>query len=354
MPTTKLFLSYARANAREAQRLYRDLRRSTRHEIWFDRLSLLPGVRWEPAIRKAIRESRYFLALLSSSSVSERGYRHSELRQALEVLAEYPADQIYLIPIRLDDCRMPDTVLDSLNRVDLFPKWGEGVRSIVRAVGEGQSRNVPEPRRSPVPTQFRVALLGLGVSEKVLRQVADGLNSVQQFFVFTVPSAAVHRRAAKKAKTVVGGRPHLLVDRVRDTFFDQSRYLAVDLIACFTDKPLAFIEDGNLHYNYFSVPTGPQKRFLFLSSDLLSDMTAVVGQTLTDGLAYLLVGILVDFFTDTGYHVETRDCPLDHCGNRLDIAYGLNARRLCNRCSKSIKTPGLRPAIQAMLKWRAD
>lgn len=349
----RLFLSYARKNLRDATRLYRALSRSTNHEVWFDRVSLMPGVRWEPAIRKAIRESRYFLALFSKSSVSQRGYRHSELRQALEVLAEYPSDSVYLIPIRLDNCKMPDAALEALNRVDLFPNWSEGVRSIERSLGPA-----PTAKRAaakvPKRAEFRVALLSSGVSKAALRKVAAGLNSVQRFFSFSVAALPTgSANVLQNAVTEVSGRSHFLVDRIPATFYEQSRYLAADLIATFTDEPLAFSQGDHLYYNYFSFAAGPQQRFLFLSSDLLADMAGIARQTLVDGLAYVLIGILVDFFTDTGYHDETRNCPLDHCANRLDIAYGLNTRKLCAQCAASISTPGLRAAVNAMLKWRA-
>ena len=79
----QVFLSYARADGKKAKRLHDELCRSASVRIWFDRIDLLPGVKWEPAIRKAIRESDCFLALFSNQSVTTRGVRHSELREAL-------------------------------------------------------------------------------------------------------------------------------------------------------------------------------------------------------------------------------------------------------------------------------
>lgn len=94
----KVFLSYARADARKAKRLYEDLSRKPSLRVWFDR-NLLPGQRWEPAIRKAIRESDYFLAVLSKKAVSNRGFRHTELREALRVAEEFPENSIYRTPL---------------------------------------------------------------------------------------------------------------------------------------------------------------------------------------------------------------------------------------------------------------
>jgi hypothetical protein len=52
-------------------------------------------MKWEPAIRKAIRESEFFLALLSEKSNSKRGYVQKERKNALDVLEEFPEDQVY-------------------------------------------------------------------------------------------------------------------------------------------------------------------------------------------------------------------------------------------------------------------
>ena len=71
-----------------------------------DKIDLKGGQKWEPAIRKLIRDSDYFLALLSKHSVTGRGQRNREIRLALEVLKELPPTEIYLIPIRLNDCEL--------------------------------------------------------------------------------------------------------------------------------------------------------------------------------------------------------------------------------------------------------
>jgi hypothetical protein len=102
--------------------------------VWFDREDLLPGVRWKPAIRKAIRESDYFLAVLSQQAVSNRGFRHSELRDALDVAKEFPENWIFVVPTRLDDCPMPFQELEEFSYADLFPEWDDGVALLRRTL----------------------------------------------------------------------------------------------------------------------------------------------------------------------------------------------------------------------------
>lgn len=129
-----LFISYAREDEKAALRLYSELKQAG-HEPWLDVESILPGQNWKAAIRRAIRASTHFLALLSTNSVNKRGYVQSELRQALDILYdEIPESHIFLIPIRLDNCLPAHEKLHELNWVDLFPSWELGLEKILRGL----------------------------------------------------------------------------------------------------------------------------------------------------------------------------------------------------------------------------
>lgn len=132
---SSVFLSYAREDSSAAERLYMDLRRAE-IDVWMDKKSLLPGQTWEHEIRTAIRGARYFLALVSNTSVAKRGFVQREMRLALEALEEVPVDQIYFIPVRLDDCEPPDFRVKAINRVDLFPSYRKGLERLLAAIGE--------------------------------------------------------------------------------------------------------------------------------------------------------------------------------------------------------------------------
>src|SRR5262245_23245681 len=96
-----VFISYAREDVKSARKICDDLENAGL-DVWFDEQSLLPGQRWEAEIGRAIKSCSYFLALLSSNSVSKRGYVQNELKDALEVLDELPPSEIFIIPVRLD------------------------------------------------------------------------------------------------------------------------------------------------------------------------------------------------------------------------------------------------------------
>jgi hypothetical protein len=126
-----VFISYAREDRDSAQQLYRTLT-AAGISSWIDTECLQPGERWKTAIQQAIRNSRFFVALLSSHSVSKKGYVQKELRQALEVLELYPESEVFIIPMRLDDCDPGREELRDLNWIDLFPTWEPGLHRLPR------------------------------------------------------------------------------------------------------------------------------------------------------------------------------------------------------------------------------
>jgi len=156
-----VFISYAREDIETARRLYEDLKRAGA-EPWFDKESLLPGQKWKVAIRQAITDSRYFLAVLSSKSVTKRGFVHRELTEALELLDEFPESEIFIIPVRLDDSRPSHEKLLELHWVDMFPSWEDGLKKILRAI-----RVTPKARKEEPEVVERVLVLEIPGLEEI-------------------------------------------------------------------------------------------------------------------------------------------------------------------------------------------
>jgi hypothetical protein len=141
-----VFISYAREDRLQAGRLYRDLCEAG-IQAWLDEHTLRPGQRWKSVVSDAIRSCRYFLAVLSSSSVSKRGFVQREITQALEMLDEFPESAVYLILARLDSCRPSHAKLLELHWVDLFPDWQQGIERIIGAMRETDFlETLPSPR----------------------------------------------------------------------------------------------------------------------------------------------------------------------------------------------------------------
>lgn len=84
---------------------------------------LVPGEKWEIATQKAIRNAALIFVFLSKISVSKRGYVQKEFKVALDTLDEIPDEQILVIPIRLEVCKVPER-FKHLQYCDLFEEGG--------------------------------------------------------------------------------------------------------------------------------------------------------------------------------------------------------------------------------------
>ena len=132
----QIFLSYAREDKEKVENLYQKLS-DAGFKPWMDKKDILPGEVWKSSIRRAIQCSDFFLACLSANSVSKRGFLQKEIKDALDIWQEKLEDDIYLIPVRLEDCR----VLDSLRKfqwVNLFEE--DGWTRLVKAIRVGMER----------------------------------------------------------------------------------------------------------------------------------------------------------------------------------------------------------------------
>ena len=109
----QVFLAHASENKNRVRNL-RDKLLSDGIKSWLDEDNLEPGDRWQEVIPKEIANSKIFLACLSQEAIQKTGYIQRELRYALISFAERPQGDIYLIPVRLDNCEIPPMELPEL------------------------------------------------------------------------------------------------------------------------------------------------------------------------------------------------------------------------------------------------
>lgn len=105
----KVFISYAKEDFNFAEKLY-DYLEENDFRPWLDKKSILPGQDWNFTLRKALREANYIVLLLSNTSVQKRGYIQREFKLALDYYEEKLEDDIYLIPLKIGDCIIPESL----------------------------------------------------------------------------------------------------------------------------------------------------------------------------------------------------------------------------------------------------
>lgn len=129
----RVFIAYGKENQAAAERLYEDVERAG-FSPWMDVRKLVPGQNWPRAIETAIESADFFVACFSRSSVNKRGGFQAEIRYALDCARRIPLDEIFVVPVRLDDCRVPRSIQRETQYVDLFPEWERGVGELVETM----------------------------------------------------------------------------------------------------------------------------------------------------------------------------------------------------------------------------
>lgn len=118
----KIFLCHASNDKPAVRELYQRLR-TDGFEPWLDEEDILPGQHWQVEIPRAVRNSDIVLVCLSQHSISKAGYVQKEIKFALDVADEQPEGTIFLIPLRLEECDVPER-LNHLQWVNFYDEGG--------------------------------------------------------------------------------------------------------------------------------------------------------------------------------------------------------------------------------------
>lgn len=111
--------------------------------MWRDTTDLWPGEDWRAKIRQAITNNALvFIACFSHQSVTRQfSYQNEELVLAIEQLRRRRPGEPWLIPVRFDDCEIPDLdigagrTLATIHRADLFgDRFDENAGRLVKTI----------------------------------------------------------------------------------------------------------------------------------------------------------------------------------------------------------------------------
>lgn len=135
----QIFISYAREDFQHARELYQRLK-AQGFRPWMDKVDLLAGQPWQPALERAMRESDFFVLLLSRNSVMKRGFVQREIRTALDLWEDKLADDIFLIPIMLEAMAWEEVpeAISKFQWVELYEDdgWERLAKSLAHGVAQ--------------------------------------------------------------------------------------------------------------------------------------------------------------------------------------------------------------------------
>ncbi len=131
----KVFLCHSHDDQTAVRALYKRLIKDG-IDAWLDKENLDGGANWEYVIRKAVRESDIVVVCLSRQ-FSEGGFRQKEVQIALDEAALKPKEEVFIIPVRLEECNVPEQ-LGAWHYLDLFRRGGykKLIRSLNKRIAE--------------------------------------------------------------------------------------------------------------------------------------------------------------------------------------------------------------------------
>lgn len=153
----RVFLCHASQDKPAVRKLYTYLKQRG-VQPWLDREDLLPGQDWEVEIPKALFNSDVILVCLSKNSVNKEGYVQKEIVFALDKAMEKPQGTIFIIPVKLEECDVPQR-LSRYQWVDYYRTDGRkrllmGLNVRAQGLGEEISPVVMEDSRQRIPRSF--------------------------------------------------------------------------------------------------------------------------------------------------------------------------------------------------------
>ena len=245
-----VFISYVRENSDLVDKLDQKLK-SHEIEVWRDLQNLNPGGRWKREIRNVISGGAFFIGCFSKEYHDrDESYMNEELTIAIERLRQLHIDRIWFIPIKLNECMIPDReigageTLNDLNHVKLYEDWNTGIERIVKVIQSEppSGEEVPssgeldvQPSNGPKPAESATDVY----SEAI--EITSNQNSVKW------------RQLIKQVRSTVStslvqwGRDELLSrhqPRDGEQFVDE----AVDIISPLITAALAGVESGQEHF----------------------------------------------------------------------------------------------------------
>ncbi len=134
-----VFLSYTKADKDRVSEIADQLA-AKGLTVWMDDRRLKAGQSWDFEIRRALDRSAIIVVCISNKSVQKSGYVQREIRLALEKAEEKLVDDIYIIPVLLDDDvsiprQLKDVQYIRYSEEDFFNKLSTTIAEQLQQIG---------------------------------------------------------------------------------------------------------------------------------------------------------------------------------------------------------------------------
>ena len=157
-----IFLCHAQEDKADIEYIYQNLS-AVGFKPWMDNMDLLPGQKWDIIIRESIRNSDFFIVCLTQNSCDKSGYLLKEIRLALDILQEKQDHEIFIIPVKLEECQIPQQLAE-YQWMELYQQ--EGWERLFFALDESIKQK--ERRKKKVKSEPKIISLDLKKFNKTI------------------------------------------------------------------------------------------------------------------------------------------------------------------------------------------
>lgn len=159
----KIFLCHASEDKSVVRKLYERLKQN--FVPWLDAEDLLPGQDWQLEIEKAVHNSHIVIVCLSNKSITKSGYVQKEIKYALDVADKQPEGALFVIPLKLEECQVPER-LSRWQWVNDFQ--ADGYQKLMRAL-DVRAKELGLPSK---PKKLEMLTIAVQVNEKYIIKVS--------------------------------------------------------------------------------------------------------------------------------------------------------------------------------------
>lgn len=120
--TLGIFLCHSSQDKEQVRLLYNRLA-ADGLKVWMDERQILPGENWDSVIMSSLSGIEVVIVCLSRRPIDGGSYFLREIKFALDLAAGKPPDSIFIIPLKLEACDLPE-ILAQFQAVDFYHEDG--------------------------------------------------------------------------------------------------------------------------------------------------------------------------------------------------------------------------------------
>ncbi len=113
-----VFLAFAEEDKKIVEEIYSNLK-AVNLNPWMYTKDSIAGENWRENLPEIIKKSKFAIICLSTHSIEKRGFVQREIKFILEEQEMKPQGTIYAIPLRINNCKVPNILVGNTKLTDL-------------------------------------------------------------------------------------------------------------------------------------------------------------------------------------------------------------------------------------------